>query len=367
MRAAFLHSRGDLFGRPFDDGIIRALLDAGFEIDHYSPGAEADASDLYGPAVRRWSIEYNSGWLKENWNLARTRKHSILVGNTDLPMAFAGVLGMVARSPTVCACDEIYIGGYQGAARRYWKTITKWAMRRAAFTVITDPVRIPLQRRFAALSSNHPFYEYPSCFSDFDSEDFDPGAVRRELGIAQDDLVLSFSGNVSAPTGGEWAVRLERMLRESWKVLLQPGGVPEPLLHALFESLAERDSLIYRPERLEWMESVRLMSAADVGLVVYLSRKPQFQAMGVSSTKLCTYLSLGIPVVATRQESFRFVEDHNCGILVDQLSEVRPALDRIMKNYSHFSSNALECVADYIRPGEKRRVLAEAFRRLGRG
>jgi hypothetical protein len=61
----------------------------------------------------------------------------------------------------------------------------------------------------------------------------------------------------------------------------------------------------------------------------YLSQKPQFQKMGVSSNKLCMYLQMSNPVVASRQESFRFLEDYGAGILIDSEAELAGAVVEI--------------------------------------
>ncbi|HEX7706875.1 MAG TPA: hypothetical protein VF701_10505, partial [Thermoanaerobaculia bacterium] len=191
-RAAYFELRADHYGRPFDDGIIRALLGAGFAVDIFAP-AGCLPQDLYDERVRRLDVEYRRSWLQSNLRRGRWRGYDLFLGTADLPMAFAGTLASVAGRPVVTACDEIYLGGYQGAATHYWKPIVRWAMRRSAFTIITDEVRIPLQRAYAGLSARHQFEQYPSCYAtDYDGPSREE--ARQTLGIGEEEVVVSVTG-----------------------------------------------------------------------------------------------------------------------------------------------------------------------------
>lgn len=362
-RAAYLQQASGLFGRPFDDGVIRALLDAGYRIDHYSPNGDL-SQEIYGNKVCRHSIDYRARWLRDNLTVARRRGYELIAANTELPLAFGSIWAAITRCRLVCVCDEIYAGGYRGAAAPHWKRIARWGMRRADMTVITDPVRIPLQRNYAGISNDHRFVDYPSAYSQPLWDRFDRSLVRAELGIQEDEWVISHAGNFSHVTGGTWAILLEEMLDSQWKILVQTGGQPDRIVDSLLRRVAHGRRLIYLPERLDWLESMRWTSAADIGLVVYLSNKPQFQRMGVSSTKLCTFLSLGIPVIATRQPSFEFLERLGGGILVESLDEVPGAVAQIATNYPRYKVGARRCMYDHVRPSERLRELTEALRRL---
>jgi len=84
--------------------------------------------------------------------------------------------------------------------------------------------------------------------------------------------------------------------------------------------------------------------------------------MGASSQKLCTYLWLGIPVIATRQESFGFLERLGSGELIDGEEDLAAAVARIRANRDAYARNTQSTVAEHIRPMEKRELLAERFR-----
>ena len=95
------------------------------------------------------------------------------------------------------------------------------------------------------------------------------------------------------------------------------------------------------------------MSAVDIGLVVYLQEGPQFQHMGTASNRLCMFLAMGVPVIARRQPSFEFVEQYDCGVLVEDSTDIGNAVTYIAQRLSVMRENALLCAAQYLRSSER--------------
>lgn len=357
-KAAYFEARADYFGRPLDDGILRALLANGFEIDVYAPNGDLPQT-LYPAGVRRLSVEYRRAWLQRHTARRSWRQYDLFLGTADLPMAFAGTLAKFAGRPAVTVVDEIYLGGYEGLATTlYWKKLSQWAMRRAAFTIITDEVRIPLQREYASLPPQHEFLLYP-CAYPTPYSGRSHAAAREAMGIGEGDFVLSSTGAFTSANACDWLVRFVNGDR---RLLIQTGGRPDPVLDSL---LARLGGPLYFPQRLEWRESTEITVAADAAAVLYLSPKPQFQAMGISSQKLCTALWLGMPVIATRQDSFRFLEQYRCGELIDREDELPAAIARIRGNREEYAANAARAMREYVRPEERLQKLTARFRRVG--
>jgi hypothetical protein len=360
-RVAFFESRADHFGRPFSDSIYAALLAAGFSIDVFAPDGDQPQEIYPATRVRRLGAEYRRRWLASQMIRSQWRSYDLFIGSADLPIAVAGTLAATWRRPTVFACDEIFVGGYLGDATGPWQRLARMAMRRARFTIIPDPARIPLQRECARLSDRHTFAQLPCSFLPL-AHPPDRQQLRSALGIAPDDIVVSLTGALYPANGAPWAISLLRHPR--LKLLIQPGGPPDATLHALLSHLAETDRVLYRPERLEYRAAMELTAAADIGLVVYLNAKPQFQHMGLSSQKLCNYLNLGIPVVASTQPSFSFIEETACGALVSSSEELPPVVDAIAAAWTDYSAAAQRAAQDYVRQADHVTALSERLRRL---
>ncbi len=81
-----------------------------------------------------------------------------------------------------------------------------------------------------------------------------------------------------------------------------------------------------------------------VGLVWY-SPLPEDEAryyMGLSSGKMFKHLSLGQPIIASRCRGItEIVNRYKLGIIIDDISELDSAYEKIMKNYSYYRNNVL--------------------------
>jgi glycosyltransferase involved in cell wall biosynthesis len=358
-RAAFFELKASYFGRAFDDGILRALTACGYEVDVYAPDGELPQR-IYGPNVHRLSVDYRRSWITSHLSLAR--RYDLFLGTSDLPMAFAGVFAALGRRRSVMVSDEIYIGGYEGMARLYWDPIARRAMRRADLTILTDMLRVPLQRQYAGLGDKpRRFVSYPCCYSE-PYRGRSREEARRALGIADDELVLSFTGSFTERNGAQWLVRLIDRTGPKVRVLVQTGGRPDAITDALLTHLDRQGRVLYRPDRVEWLEAPEITIAADVSCVFYLTSMPDFQNLGASSQKLCTSLWIGVPVLATWQPSFAFIDNLQCGVTFDGEEQLDAALARLTADRPRFAANTTPAVTTHIRPTEHLREVTDALR-----
>ncbi len=60
------------------------------------------------------------------------------------------------------------------------------------------------------------------------------------------------------------------------------------------------------------------------------------------------YLAMGVPVIASRQESFRFLEEYECGVLVANVAEFLAAIQGICGRLEEMRANAKRCWNDYV-------------------
>jgi hypothetical protein len=234
-------------------------------------------------------------------------------------------------------------------------------MRRSRFTIVNDESRIELQRSYASLGPTHPIIVYPGCFRE-PPPPADRETLRAERQIPLDAFVVSYSGVFNLGNGGLWLAALLDQRRDV-RVWGQVVSV-DPLVRGLLASLRGAERLYLEPARLSWRDAWTSMAAVDMGIVVYLQDGPQFRNMGVASNRLCMFLSMGVPVVASRQPSFEFIERYECGVLVDDETAFVKAVDTIRNNLAPMKENALRCAREYIRAKERHRGLVETLRTL---
>jgi glycosyltransferase involved in cell wall biosynthesis len=276
-----------------------------------------------------------------------------------------GVLAAMTGRPSFLLVDEIKSGTYRGNSPERWKQLCRWAMRRARFTIVNDDSRVQLLRDYAGLSPAAPVVVYPGCFHQPPPPD---PVLRQQLrqrwGLPQDALVIASSGAFNLTAGADWLVQA---LQEepSLHTVIQPLAV-SPLCLFLLGRLGLGQRMFLQQERLSWQEAWRSAVGLDIGLAIYTNPAPQFQHMGTSSNRLCMFLAMGVPVIATRQPSFRFIEDYDCGVLVENYEEFLAAIREIGSRLPQMRANCRRCFDEYIMPGDRYPRLRQAIAALSR-
>ena len=106
------------------------------------------------------------------------------------------------------------------------------------------------------------------------------------------------------------------------------------------------------------------MSCADAGFVGYRHDGPQFQNMGVSSTRLCMYLQCGLPVIALKQDSFQFLQEFNCGVLITAEDAIPEAVSALRANQVAMSHRSREAIQEVGQMASRYAQILNAVREL---
>jgi glycosyltransferase involved in cell wall biosynthesis len=358
-RAAHFLLVPELLYSPPNRAIIEALLSLDCGVDVYAPGPPEDPS-AYGPRVRTLRADLSSRWLSRQLLQPRWWSYACFSGTSEDPLAVVGVLAALTRRPSFALVDEIKSGSYRGNSPERWKQLCRWAMRRARFTIVNDDSRVELLRQYAGLGPEQPVVVYPGCFHRPPTPD--PvlrQTLRQRWGLPQDALVIASSGAFNLTAGADWLVQA---LQEdaSLHAVIQPLAVT-PLCLFLLQRLGLGQRLYLQQERLGWQEAWQAAVGLDIGLAIYTNPAPQFQHMGISSNRLCMFLAMGVPVIASRQPSFRFLETYDCGVLVDSYQEFRQAIASIGSRLPQMRENCRRCLQDYIMPPDRYPGLRQAI------
>ncbi len=95
-----------------------------------------------------------------------------------------------------------------------------------------------------------------------------------------------------------------------------------------------------------------LVASAYIGVALYSVDVLGYRAlyMGLAAGKIGNYLKCGKPVIATRLPSLSYIEEYQCGVLVDDVSQVKGAMIKIAQNYDFYSENAYRCYQEMWEP-----------------
>ena len=337
-KAAHFLLSPELACSPQNEALISAYLDVGCEVDLFTPGGSCDVG-AYGSRVECRPVEYGNRWLLRNALLPSWRRYSLFSGTSEDPLAIVGVLSAIHRRPAIALVDEIKSGSYRGDARESWKRLCRLGMRRAELNIVNDTFRIELLKKYARFPESKKIIVYPSAYR------CPPPPVNRKLqremwGIPEDALVVGASGGFNLTAGADWLI--DALKIPGRYGVIQPVGT-DPLAFFLLKRLEMSSRIYVEEKRLDWRTAWAQAAAMDLGVVIYNNPAPQFQHMGTSSNRLCMFLAMGVPVIASRQDSFRFLEEFDCGILVDDSRSFSAAVDRIRDRLAEMRANALRC------------------------
>lgn len=353
-RAAHFLLIPELLYSPPNNAIIKAYLSRGYIVDIFSPEV-ITKNTTYGDQVNLLVASYSWVWIIRNVINIKWFRYTWISGTSEDPLAIVAILSFLYRKKSFSLVDEIKAGSYRGDRSERWKDICKWGIRRSDFKIVNDKHRIELLRNYAEIRKADRIIVYPGCFTEKPDADQDSQRIKRSWGFPDDAFVIGSSGGFNLTAGADWLLNSIREIRDIYAVI-QPLGV-SPLSIFLLESLEYSDRLYIQKNRLGWNEAWKNSIGFDIGLSIYTNPAPQFQKMGISSNRLCMFIAMGVPVIASKQESFNFLEDYDCGILVESFADFKLAIYEIRSRHSIMKANCEKCYTDYIKSRESYQTL----------
>ncbi|MFN5117467.1 MAG: hypothetical protein ACK5FE_11435 [Cyanobacteriota bacterium] len=352
----------ELLYSPPNQAIIHSLLEEGYEVHIFSPG-KIDSDTIYGPRVFTHHAEYSNRWLAKNLLKPRWNKFCSFSATSEDPIAIAGALAFLHRAKLFLLVDEIKSGSYRGNSSDNWKKLCRWSMRRAKFNIVNDNSRVQLLRDYAHLGPEKNIIVYPGCFHEPPKPDVGLRLrLREQWGMEKDSIIMAISGGFNLTAGADWLIQSLRD-KQNVNAVVQPLGI-DALSLFLLKQISFNSRLYLEEKRLSWQDAWQSAVGYDIGLAIYWNQSPQFQKMGISSNRLCMYLAMGVPVICSRQDSFRFVEDYDCGVMVETYEEFLLAIDKISNNLTEMRSNCFKCLHEYIMPPSRFATLRNAIAKL---
>jgi len=352
----------ELLYSPPNDAIINAYLENNYIVDIYSPGNLCQET-TYGNRVRTYQVSYSWFWLLSHVLKFKWFKYNCFSGTSEDPLAVIGILSALFNKRSFSLVDEIKSGSYGGDRSERWKRICQWSIRRSAFQIVNDINRISLVQEYARIRSVQSIMVYPGCFKDIPEKSKEERKrVREKWGLAENAFVIGSSGGFNMTAGADWLLDSVKEI-EDLHAVIQPLGI-SALSIFLLQSLSISNRIYIQTERLGWREAWNSSQALDIGLCIYTNQAPQFQRMGISSNRLCMFLAMGVPIIASYQRSFEFLERYNCGIMVRDYEDFKSAINSIRTDYQKMSHNCQDCVEGYVKPKGYYAVLKQKIKEL---
>jgi glycosyltransferase involved in cell wall biosynthesis len=353
----------ELLYSPPNDAIIRAYIENGYDVDIYSPDVLPRRTS-YGERVSLLRVEYSWIWILKNICNTKWFSYSIVSGTSEDPLGVVGLIHRIYRRKSICIVDEIKNGTYRGDRSNLWKDMCKMGIKCASLNIVNDESRISLLKEYVSMEQDKEIFVYPGCFvhrperSKAKREQY-----RQGWGFEEEDFIIGSSGGFNLTAGADW---LLQHIKENEEVsaVIQPLGVSELAMY-LLKSLEFKRRIYTEIKRLDWYEAWESAQGLDAGICIYMNQAPQFQNMGISSNRLCMFIAMGVPVIASKQESFSFIEEYDCGVLVNDYTDFKEAINYIRQNLVEMRENCEQCFRTYINPNERYNKLCRVIGTLG--
>jgi len=157
---------------------------------------------------------------------------------------------------------------------------------------------------------------------------------RRRLGIADEDVVVAFVGNLALWQGVdiliESAFQLLSIGKKLKLLIIGEGVLKSFLMKKVLDSGYLREFIF--TGMIEYENIPFLINITDICVAPFISERNR--KTGVSPLKVFEYMACGKPVVASRIEGLEFIEEEGAGCLVElgDVIGLGKALEDLLRN-----------------------------------
>ena len=352
-RVAVLAPMSTLDSQPGILNAIACFLDAGYEVDVFTVRNRYYALPNLGNArVHHLPVAFNS---PRDPRLLLTGAYSIWVTwvmRGPYVVVFAGgVRALIAawasswwRPQRIINLQlELYVGPNLNVRLvRLFKWIERRAIRSCWLSLIHDENRASMLASDANIdiSKIEIVPNAPLGPSRIDASDY----LRNELNVPSEMKILLAPGSIGRAFMSEEIVVASQDLSKDWCCVLhsaQPKTFDDPYVRILVEKNI-RDRVRFSLSPLPYDKIDQVLGSARIGLALYSeSGGANTTEVGLASGKLCEFLKLGIPVIASDYPILRrFIQEHGVGLVIADLSELPLAVQTIDADYRGFRQRA---------------------------
>lgn len=125
----------------------------------------------------------------------------------------------------------------------------------------------------------------------------------------------------------------------------------DPYFKALYQA-DYKGKVLFSLKPVSTFELDALVASADIGIALYSEKELGYRAtyMGLAAGKIGNYLKCGVPVIATKLPSLSYIEEYQCGILIESEKDIANAINKILSNRNEYSENAHRCYRELWYP-----------------
>lgn len=187
--------------------------------------------------------------------------------------------------------------------------------------------------------------------------------LSKRLGIDRDKVLILHSGGLDimfmckelATSAKNWDKNKVLVFHTSHSVEKDPYYI------SMSHAIEGQDNVMFSMKPVPNDELDKLVASATIGVALYSVEELSYRAeyMGVAAGKIGNYLKCGVPVIVNRLPSLSYIEEFNCGILIDSLDDIESACNKIIANYEEFREGAYRCYNEIWHPKQYLKCIEE--------
>jgi glycosyltransferase involved in cell wall biosynthesis len=228
-----------------------------------------------------------------------------------------------------------------------------WSVRRADLVVTMDGHHVDFICEQTGASRNRCVFLPVAASGPVNLEKSD--VLRSSLGLAQGDVLLLQAGAVGAAQQSLELAEAARLWPHHWHLVLHTHSPADsnPYFQALLQAVGHIENVHVHNQPVARDQLDSLIRSTDIGIAWYDRGLLGFRAelLGLAAGKIGRCLRNGIPVIVPNLSTIReYIEEYQCGVCVNDLTEIPRAAESILRDYERFRANALRCYEQLWRP-----------------
>ncbi len=268
------------------------------------------------------------------------RKYDCVIGSGIRGLMSAALVSKVFGLPAVYNCLELY------PADKYsqlLKRLERWAVRTCAFSIIQDELRARLLARDTGIQLRD-IITLPNSLPGF-AKRRQSNYLRTRFNIREESTILLSAGVFSRNRMLLELVQLAQTWPEDWVLVLHSAQATDQAFVNQVTEADKRKCVVFSMEPVPLKELPDLVSSADIGIALYDSDSNEnTRNMGLSSGKVAQCAQCGIPFVISDLPGIGdLVKKYQCGVPIQDIKELRTAIETIILDYERMSHNAIKC------------------------
>ena len=296
-------------------------------------------------SLKRSLTEAIDAYVKRADGIIGASRYSCFIGAEPGGLIAASILGDKHKVPVVYYSLELWLSDEITMLRdKVLKDMEKKYNKSAAFTITLDEERSVLLAHGNGIPLSS-IVTVPVC-ADGPKYGQKGDFFRKKFKLPERARIILYAGFIA-----EWAM-CEEMARAAlgWPqnriLVLHTHGYNE---QSYLEKISKYEGAQVKISRepVSYEELPSLLASADIGIALYRDLGKNFNLLGSASGKLSHYLKSGLPVIANNYPSIReIINRYNCGICIDDVSQIAGAVEKIINNYDVMHQNAFVCYED---------------------